>query len=415
MSNSLDPYSNIDIRTNFTNYFYNQTQGISYITANFDPKLNITVFREKFNNMLKGLSWWSYYMEDMIGFYYGEADTVITHDDYSWKNDDFLVNQLSPNNNYNKLSHFILKMIISCLESNNYLNNSSVYNDVIKQILIINLKSDNNLNSIQIKNGIDDVTNKENFDIIKRTKIFELYDYIVEVEKFNNQPNNIKIYYIKNFIVINILKYFFLSEMLLRALLDTNENVDKNCSVVNVANTNEYYECNIIRNDYINENDNLGMKNPGTADLQEKEDMTLKIIYKILKDITFINDFFKKNNEHLIKDNSSILIGRQTNNEITTKETELNTLNNDIININKNITELNLKNLNMQKDFEKKKNMYYIIIVFIIIYIFSNLYIIVTQNINSLLTLNILLIILIVVVKFLSLIKKSYQTLVQDL
>jgi hypothetical protein len=403
MSNSLDPYSNnIDKRINFTNYIKDRMKGHEDIIRIFNSKLDITVFRAKFNKMLMGLSELGYNMHDMIIFYYGTESTESVESAEStesteWTIEDFLVNQLNSDNK-NNLSGFILKMIIDCLEK------QSDTSDII-----VILKTNLNSKPTPIKDMTDQVLEK-----ITNHKIHDLYDYIVEVENeeiVENVNDKFIVYYIKNFFVINILKYFFLSEMLLRALLDTAENVDGNCSKVTYDSYNTINDCNIIKNDYNDENNNLGMKEPENTDLSTEE-MTIKIIYKILKDIHFINDFFKNNHKNLLITNTEFI---NSDNIILTDETELNTLNKEIDEINKNITELNLKNLNIQKDFEKKKNMYYIIIVFIIIYIFSNLYIIFTQNINSLLTLNILLIILIVVVKFLSLIKKSYQTLVQDL
>ena len=108
-------------------------------------------------------------------------------------------------------------------------------------------------------------------------------------------------------------------------------------------------------------------------------------------------------------------INTQEQNPVIKSEADLEKLNNKVENINKNILELNLKNLNLQKNYEKKRNMYYIIITLIILFIFINLYIIKNNKLESLLTINIILVVVILLTKFFTLIKKSYQTLVKDL
>ena len=96
-------------------------------------------------------------------------------------------------------------------------------------------------------------------------------------------------------------------------------------------------------------------------------------------------------------------------------EAVIQKLNTKVDIINNNITELNLKNLNLQKKYEKNKNMYYIVISLIVIFIFLNLYVIKNNKLESLLTINSVIVIVILLSKLFSLIKKSYQTLVKDL
>ena len=127
-----------------------------------------------------------------------------------------------------------------------------------------------------------------------------------------------------------------------------------------------------------------------------------------------INYLIEKNVKFLLFNNVKD-INTQEQNPVIKSEADLDKLNNKVENINKNILELNLKNLNLQKNYEKKRNMYYIIITLIILFIFINLYIIKNNKLESLLTINIILVVVILLTKFFTLIKKSYQTLVKDL
>ena len=142
-------------------------------------------------------------------------------------------------------------------------------------------------------------------------------------------------------------------------------------------------------------------------------DPEIDAVYKIIKDIYFINRFIKLNTLILRNDNITYI----TNPQLLTdnKKIEIDNLNKNITDINKNIVELNLKNLNIEKNYEKNRNMYYVTLVCVIIYIFLNIYVVWSGRTDSLLTLNAILIIVILLTKFFGLIKKSYQTLVKDL
>tara|TARA_B100001939_G_C16769142_1_gene541858 strand:- start:131 stop:829 length:699 start_codon:yes stop_codon:yes gene_type:complete len=230
---------------------------------------------------------------------------------------------------------------------------------------------------------------------------------------------------------MNILKYFYLSEMLLKVLLDTKENLEgtSNNDEINqddyTPTSNQYKRYNIIKNEFdyeatdFNINKSVGMKltsdkklnyNPCTTSVLEPN---IGSVYKIIKDIFLINLFLERNNAILMEDNIKYITN--PSGSINAQKIKMDNLDKNIQGINKNITELNLKNLNIEKNYEKKRNKYYITIIFIIIYIFLNLYVIWSGKTDSLLTLNATLVILILLTKFLSLIKKSYQTLVKDL
>ena len=448
-----------DQRVKFHNFLISSELNIdpTVMKVNLDDlnsHLNITEFKIKFNAMVMGLSNYEYYMYDMLEYYSGDDDSTWRINDYlvpKWEKETKDENDIIYRNN---LSDFILDLIINAVESkfdvststnngafsglysgmgsnyNPYKNSSKNFLEEFKDFIAVpgNRKNKNEM-LIAKDNYFTEQSYKNIFGHMVNLKIFDLYHYVLEVEKIKDS-NDIEqgIYFIKNFISMNILKYFYLSEMLLKILLDTEENVDgKNNNASITTNiyipVSGYKQYNIIKNEFEYDTDefdtskSIGMKL--TDDQKNKDycydylESRITSVYKIIKDIFLINLFLEKNTKILMNDSISYITNPQGLENIQKRKIDI--LNKDVQGINKNITELNLKNLNIEKNYEKKRNIYYITIIFIIIYIFLNLYVIWSDKNDSLLTLNGILITLILFTKFISLIKKSYQTLVKDL
>lgn len=307
------------------------------------------------------------------------------------------------------------------------------------------------LNISDIIDNFNDPSDGEYVNILNylnnELNIFELYDYIIILENtidysyIELEKTYSKIlYFIQNYLVMYILKYFLLTELLLKTLLDTRENQGNttndttnlnylNSSDLNrLSNEQGYYKgTNVINDNYDYENTNsifnnndVGMKLTqeqivSGADSATKIKDTLSVyVYKIIKDMWLINYSMEKNITFLSSENIEY-INTQHRGSGFQSEAVVQKLNTKVDIINNNITELNLKNLNLQKKYEKNKNMYYIVISLIVIFIFLNLYVIKNNKLESLLTINGVIVIVILLTKFFSLIKKSYQTLVKDL
>lgn len=465
-----------------------ETLGDKYEITNKLEQLNqyldIVDFKILFNNMLIGLGHLGYTMYDLLKFYatgsslpdggtYGsEIDSI------NWSDTHFLASNWemknvnsSTNIQRNIVSTFILDMIIEAIDSRFNPNNNNNKHTTASNYLLENIKvpyipsSDNfikffknNRNSIigkDISNAINtlELENKipseylAIFIFLKDDlKIFDLYDRIVNMEEdiIEYTTNSLELtyikplYYIQNYLVLYIIKYYVLSELLLRTLLDTQENqgISSNSEIYKINESREtttenkvdiavYNEQNIINNNYnydnALDNNDVGLK-LNTDEISTLNnsfdtligDNLINYVYKIIKDMWLINHLLKKNSEFLLSENV-IEINEQTQGSSIESEIALDVLNNKVENINKNILELNLKNLNIQKQYEKKRNMYYITISLIIIFIFLNIYVIKNNKFESLLTINIIIVIVILLTKFFTLIKKSYQTLVKDL
>ena len=447
--------------------------------------LDIVDFKIRFDNMLIGLGHLGYTMYDLLKFYatgsslpdggtYGsEIDSI------NWSDTHFLASNWemknvnsSTNIQRNIVSTFILDMIIEAIDSRfnpdkdtyqptftatNYLrqNQKEPYiassDNFIKffknnRNSIIGKDISNAINTLELENKISSEYLAIFIFLKDDLKIFDLYDRIVNMEEdiIEYTTDSLELtyikplYYIQNYLVLYIIKYYVLSELLLRTLLDTQENqgISSNSEIYkinesrettteNKVDTDVYNKQNIINNNYnydnALDNNDVGLK-LNTDEISTLNnsfdtpigDDLISYVYKIIKDMWLINHLLEKNSEFLLSENV-IEINEQTQGSSIESEIALDILNNKVENINKNILELNLKNLNIQKQYEKKRNMYYITISLVIIFIFLNIYVIKNNKFESLLTINIIIVIVILLTKFFTLIKKSYQTLVKDL
>lgn len=458
-----ESYQNIDKRRKFSNFIIDEsistTTTMKQNLVDINDHLDIVQFKIKFNGMIVGLGNYEYYMSDMLDYYSG-TDSIYSN----WKTNDYLVNYWSPTTidvndiiYRNNLSDFILNLIIDAVEKNfdtyftTFYSSYSASNHNPNKNLQLNFLDDfksffsssgkgkeKNLTDMTSASKIHFSTQdyKNIFQHMQNSNIFDLYYYVLEIEKIQDFGTNDQgIYFIKNFIGMNILKYFYLSEMLLKILLDTKENIESDTPSLNIqidsSNnytpvTDNYRRYNVIRHEFkydtINTQVLVGMKltsniinryNSTYTNDPSILDPEIAAVYKIIKDIYFINKFIETNTLILRNDNITYITNPT---QLTDdKKIEIDNLNQNITDINKNIVELNLKNLNIEKNYEKNRNMYYVTLACVIIYIFLNIYVVWSGRTDSLLTLNVILIVVILLTKFFGLIKKSYQTLVKDL
>ena len=454
--------------------------------------LDIVEFKILFNNMLIGLGHLGYTMYDLLKFYatgsslpaggtYGSETVSI-----NWSATDFLASNWEMKNvnssiniQRNIVSTFILDMIIEAIDSrfnpdstfnpnqnrdkdtftaSNYLleNQKVPYMASSANFIkffklnrdsIIGKNISNAINTLELENRIPSEYLAIFISLKDDLKIFDLYDRIVDMEEdiIEYTTDSLELtyikplYYIQNYLVLYIIKYYVLSELLLRTLLDTQENqgISSNSEIYKINENREtttenkvkdiavYNKQNIINNNYnydnvLNDNDvGLKLNTDEISTLNGSFDSPIGVnlinyVYKIIKDMWLINYLLEKNSKFLLSENV-IEINEQTQGSSIESEIALDVLNTKVENINKNILELNQKNLNIQKQYEKKRNMYYITIALVIIFIFLNIYVIKNNKFESLLTINIIIVIVILLTKFFTLIKKSYQTLVKDL
>jgi hypothetical protein len=281
--------------------------------------------------------------------------------------------------------------------------------------------------------------------------------YIEGIEDYNPDPNsvgsgepsigsgddeqhkirNIKntVFLVKNLIVVNILKYYFLSELLMKSLLDTQqENSSSNTLGTDVGSS--FGSSDLISQTFENDtsstfatNRDIGFNNDTTTNFQEciselrynginsfpTTDNVEKFLYsinKIIYDMYVLSRMLKENAklfrlEHTknLHFGSGNLASQKTNSDL---KTTIDNINNKIVNFNQ-------KNTDIQKNYEKNRNLFYIIVGSVILYIIFNMYIISVNNIDSLLIINLVIIIVIFIIKFLAIARKLYKSLVKDM
>tara|TARA_B100000780_G_C21116381_1_gene451732 strand:- start:875 stop:2122 length:1248 start_codon:yes stop_codon:yes gene_type:complete len=375
--------------------------------------LDIDTFRLEFNQMVSAFNESEYTVNNMLSFYsrYDPNDNDFKSDSIT---SNYLVNQWKGDDTTpyrNILSDFILDMIID------YINITDDYS--LKVTIIQNL--DNSVRGNTMQQALSNIESVRS-DIrtilqeLIDNDIFNLYFHIIGVEKIDDISSDISllnVYNTKNIIVMNILKYFYLSELLLRVLLDTNENIGGD-----IANEEE----SKIHSDYDTTTNHLGMVLSGNEIGDDKVVGKINEVNKILKDIYLIYFLFDKNQIKFDTyfSQSNYETGNSSNTdsgaiELNNDSTKIHLLESDVVDINMNINKLNLKNINIKKNYEKNRNIYFITILFVIVYISINLFVILTKGPDSLLTLNGIIIIVILLTKFSQAIMKVYQNLVKDL
>ena len=330
-------------------------------------------------------------------------------------------------------------------------SSSLINNGSLKEILKSNNGLDINLIKKKVSNSIVGI-DKEPALFLLKSPLFSLYNFLIKLEDRENTIKSEFNFLITNLLLVNVIKYYFLSEFLLKLLLDTRNNVDNidNSSIessdfnlkdlgsivdYNDINGNKYNSSsveiidllftnykkgNLIKNDFnYSENNGLGLfvETISVGNIRKKSSYNIdnmkNKIYIILKEINGINILLKENRNIFFKANVNNITD-PTSHRLQ-KQYDKDNLNIYIDKVNKDINKINLKNLNIQKQYEKSKNLYIILVIFIILYILLNIYSIAYTNSESILYINAVVAVTILLTKFYKLIANSYKTLVKDL
>lgn len=324
-----------------------------------------------------------------------------------------------------------------------------INNGSLKEILKSNNGLDINLIKKKVTNSIVGI-DQEPALFLLNSPLFSLYNFLIKLE---DRENNIKSevnFLITNLLLVNVIKYYFLSEFLLKLLLDTRNNVNnidnssiesidfnlKNLgSIVDYNDINgnnydndsvqiidllftNYKKGNLIKDDFnYSENNGLFVETISVGNIRKKSSYNIdnmkNKIYIILKQINGINILLKENRNIFFKANVNNIT--DPTRARLQKQYDKDNLNIYIDKVNKDINKINLKNLNIQKQYEKSKNLYIILVIFIILYILLNIYSIAYTNSESILYINAVVAVTILLTKFYKLIANSYKTLVKDL
>ena len=233
--------------------------------------------------------------------------------------------------------------------------------------------------------------------------LFDFYNYVVRLETlsydnlYNRRVQQISVY---------IIKYFFLTEVLLKVLLDVqgNTNTDSKGNRTIINNFSSYmneqglympnqYSPNIVKNYSCNTRNKL---NPvlSTKVIQQMQNKLLKDMYDIVVSINKDSDKIQKQQLTFVNEKKTV----------SKNEDIINEMKKDKGKYNQVIRTLEDKDKNIKKNNTIDMIIMYLIILITVIYIFINIIKEVTNN-NNLLIVNISLIVIILISKFYYLLK----------
>ena len=233
--------------------------------------------------------------------------------------------------------------------------------------------------------------------------LFDFYNYVVRLETlsydnlYNRRVQQISVY---------IIKYFFLTEVLLKVLLDVqgNTNTDSKGNRTIINNFSSYmneqglympnqYSPNIVKNYSCNTRNKL---NPilSTKVIQQMQNKLLKDMYDIVVSINKDSDKIQKQQLTFVNEKKTV----------SKNEDIINEMKKDKVRYNQVIRTLEDKDKNIKKNNTIDMIIMYLIILITVIYIFINIIKEVTNN-NNLLIVNISLIVIILISKFYYLLK----------
>ena len=233
--------------------------------------------------------------------------------------------------------------------------------------------------------------------------LFDFYNYVVRLETlsydnlYNRRVQQISVY---------IIKYFFLTEVLLKVLLDVqgNTNTDSKGNRTIINNFSSYmneqglympnqYSPNIVKNYSCNTRNKL---NPvlSIKVIQQMQNKLLKDMYDIVVSINKDSDKIQKQQLTFVNEKKTV----------SKNEDIINEMKKDKVRYNQVIRTLEDKDKNIKKNNTIDMIIMYLIILITVIYIFINIIKEVTNN-NNLLIVNISLIVIILISKFYYLLK----------
>ena len=386
----------------------------------YKEKLDINTFRDKFNNFLienshlildidyavanNDYKKWNFQLLIAYGEYSRNGDTILANDYYDTGTDNIYKNSLS-------------KFLKSSITNS---NDNSGFIEYIERIEDYDPDPDSVGSGDPVIGSGDPVIGSGDD----------------EQHKIRNIKNTV--FLVKNLIVINILKYYFLSELLMKSLLDTQqENSVSNTLGSNVGSS--FGSSDLISQtfeDYSSKERDIGFNksheswyflskdcidnkqyhnvsgNNAFPTGEGNVEQFLYSINKIIYDMYVLSSMLKQNAKLFRLEHTKNLHFGSGNlaSQITNEH-----LQNKIDNINNKIVNFNQKNTDIQKNYEKNRNLFYIIVGSVILYIIFNMYIISVNNIDSLLIINLVIIIVIFIIKFLAIARKLYKSLVKDM
>lgn len=266
-----------------------------------------------------------------------------------------------------------------------------------------------NKNSINPINNLDDISNVSfNYNLFPNdtkesniktrlitNNVFKIYNHIKHIESSNINSDS-------KLLISNIYKHNFMSELLLRSLLDTNYNTNggdstivnylgNNSSQLGIGNLHNNVSSTLdSRNDCTNNKPNSFIMNKFKYLMKKIHSNLLendKLYNKLNKNVNILN---------IDKISERISIRNNTINELNVKK-------NDYEYINRTLTE---KNVYSSKNNYQNKIKFYLLLLLIIIFIAYNFYVVFSNKDDRIINIiNILIIIILLITKFYYLLK----------
>lgn len=266
-----------------------------------------------------------------------------------------------------------------------------------------------NKNSINPINNLDDISNVSfNYNLFPNdtkesniktrlitNNVFKIYNHIKHIESSNINSDS-------KLLISNIYKHNFMSELLLRSLLDTNYNTNggdstivnylgNNSSQLGIGNLHNNVSSTLdSRNDCTNNKPNSFIMNKFKYLMKKIHSNLLendKLYNKLNKNVNILN---------IDKISERISIRNNTINELNVKK-------NDYEYINRTLTE---KNVYSSKNNYQNKIKFYLLLLLIIIFIAYNFYVVFSNKDDRIISIiNILIIIILLITKFYYLLK----------
>ena len=364
-----------DLRQQFNNFIQNLPSNMLNNTTDLPLKEAFVInnFKTDFNTLLDKFKNDKYHIDDIfrrLYFHDKLSKTMKKLIYYSIRHDAYLNNHSTSEKN-KRINFF------------RWFNNNYYENDNIKKI-----------ESNTIYDVSNDTVNNSLLLNLFNNEYFTLYNKIIEIENLEVEGEK---QIIKELSIL-VTKYFFLTEILLKMLLDTqyNNGGDNNTIINNFRNVSgekglgELHNYNSAVVD-INSCDNNN--NPSELIRSKMKNVIIKEIYNILNEVTEkLEDMQEQSLEYNIDVNSEII---KMNNRIK----NLNSDKKSFIHYDRTIKN---KKEHVKKNNMKNRRNFIIILVLAIILIISNLYtfIVSKKSTSIIFQINISIIVVIILIKF---------------
>lgn len=266
-----------------------------------------------------------------------------------------------------------------------------------------------NKNSINPINNLDDISNVSfNYNLFPNdtkesniktrlitNNVFNIYNHIKHIETSNINSDS-------KLLISNIYKHNFMSELLLRSLLDTNYNTnDGDSTIVNyLGNNSSQLGIGELHNNVsstLDSRNDCNNNKPNSFIMNKFKYLMKKIHSNLLENDKLYNKLNKNVNIlNIDKISERISIRNNTINELNVKK-------NNYEYINRTLTE---KNVYSSKNNSQNKIKFYLLLLLIIIFIAYNFYVVFSNKDDKIIgIINILIIIILLITKFYYLLK----------